>query len=85
MPSLSSHPIFRIDKGAYKSFNNDARRNVVAFKGTEVYVAVGPKVRCADLRGWYAMEEEPQDGIHYQVLSTLVYLISDFGVPKRDV
>ena len=84
MPSLSSHPILQIDKGTYKSFKKDARRNVVAFKGTEVYVAVGPKVRCAELREWYAMEDEPHDGTHYQVLSLFVYLMSDFGISKRD-
>ena len=85
MPSLSSHPIFKIDKGVYRSFKKDARRNVVAFKGTEVYVAVGSRVRCAELREWYAMDEEPQDGTHYQVLLSLIYLIADSRIPKRDI
>lgn len=68
MPSLSSHPIFQIDKTEYDSFQKDARRNVVAFKGTEVYVAVDSTVRCAELREWYAMEDdEVQDDKCYQV------------------
>ena len=67
MPALSSHPIFQIDKNQHESFQNDTRRNVVAFKGTEVYVAVGSTVRCAELREWYAMEDEREDEKCYQV------------------
>jgi hypothetical protein len=50
--------------------NRTARRNVVAFKGTEVYVAVGSTVRCAELREWYAMDSESEDDKSYYQVST---------------
>ena len=73
MPPLSSHPIFRIDTGSFDALEGKGRRNVVSFKGTEVYVAVGSTVRYAELREWYAMDGEPEDGSYYQVL--LLYRI----------
>ena len=66
MPSLSSHPIFQIENKQYAVFKKDLRRNVVAFQGTEVYVAVGSTVRCAELREWYANEDQ-RDKKPYQV------------------
>ena len=84
MPSLSSHPIFQIDKKEYKSFQKDTRRNVVTFKGTEVYVAVGSIVRCAELREWYATEDE-QDEKCYQVHRLFLRLTLDTGISECDV
>ena len=78
MPSLSSHPVFNTPNGTYSSLQNTARRNVVAFKGTEVYLAVGSAVRCADLREWYAMDTEPQDDKSYYQVSPRAYGIADY-------
>jgi hypothetical protein len=85
MPSLSSHPIFQINKNQYKSFQKDTRRNVVTFKGTEVYVAVGSTVRCAELREWHAMEDERQGEKCYQVHRLLLILMLDTGISKCNV
>ena len=67
MPPLSAHPIFRINDGPASETKDNIRRNTVAFKGTEVYVAVGSTVRYAELREWFAANEESQDKTHYQV------------------
>ena len=69
MPSLSSHPIFKFDDGPLPIYKDleEGRRNIIAFKGTEVYVAVGSTVRYAELREWYAMDEVEQDEEYYQV------------------
>jgi len=64
MPSLASHPIFRIDDDAFSSLKGTGC-NVLAFKGTQVYVAVGSTVRFAELREWFAMDTEPQDEKQY--------------------
>jgi plastocyanin domain-containing protein len=85
MPSLSSHSIFQIDKKEYKSFQKDTRRNVVTFKGTEVYVAVGSTVRCAELRQWHAMEDERQGEKCYQVDRLLFRLTLDIEICECDV
>jgi hypothetical protein len=65
MPSLSAHPIFRIGSESFNPFKATDRRNIIAFKGTEVYVAVGSTVRYAELREWYAMEGDAEDGKNY--------------------
>ena len=67
MPSLSSHPCFQVNDGLSFQQKNPVRRNIVAFKGTEVYVAVGSTVRYAELREWYARDKEPEDESLYQV------------------
>lgn len=71
MPSLSSHPIFQIVQTQYAHFKDDSRRNAVAFKGTEVYVAVGSTVRCAELRD-DSPEEESKEKKPYQVYKLLI-------------
>ena len=65
-------PIFRISDGPVSPELGQIRRNTVSFKGTEVYVAVGSTVRYAELREWFAMDEETQDRAHYQVLFMFV-------------
>ena len=72
MAPLAAHPIFRISDGPASPNLGHIRRNTVAFKGTEVYVAVGSTVRYAELREWFAMDEETQDRAHYQVLLTFI-------------
>jgi hypothetical protein len=68
MPSLSQHPLFKVPSGTYSSLKRTTRRNVVAFKGTEVYVAIGSTVRCAELRERDAMDSESEDDkSYYQV------------------
>jgi hypothetical protein len=70
MSPLSSHPIFQIERDAFPSLKRNVRRNIVAFKGTEVYIAVGSEVRCAELREWYAMDgEQKDDKTHFKVHS----------------
>lgn len=70
MPFLSFHPIFQIEENAFPSLKRNVRRNIVAFKGTEVYIAVGSEVRCAELRKWYAMDEEQKgDETYFQVFA----------------
>jgi hypothetical protein len=71
MPSLSSHPIFLFDTSSQVP-KGATRRNIIAFKGTEVYVAVGSTVRYAELREWYAMDDEPVDKNYHQVSSSLL-------------
>src|SRR5277367_2186574 len=88
MPSLSLHPIFKVPSETYSSLKRTARRNVVAFKGTEVYVAVASTVRCAELREWYAMDTEPEmDKSYYQVTNSLDFpiLMTDSSIPQLDV
>jgi hypothetical protein len=72
MPSLSSHPIFLFESSEANVSKGTARRNVVAFKGTEVYVAVGSTVRYADLREWFALEDGPGDKKYYKVPPVLI-------------
>jgi len=67
MPPLSAHPIFQINDGPAAPNSETIRRNTVSFKGTEVYVAVGSTVRYAELREWFALEDDAQDKTHYQV------------------
>jgi hypothetical protein len=69
MPPLSSHPIFKVRNEALGSFKQNRRRNIVAFKGTEVYIALGSTVLCAELRDWYAMDGEPKDDKKYYQVS----------------
>jgi hypothetical protein len=85
MPSLSSHPIFHVDDGLSFQQNEKVRRNIVAFKGTEVYVAVGSTVRYAELREWYAMESQPKDDNLYQVRSLHSLLKTDFEISECDL
>ena len=80
MPPLSTHPIFRINDGPAVPNAENNRRNTVAFKGTEVYVAVGSTVRYAELREWFAMGEETQDRTPYQVFYQKKTLTVDFEV-----
>ena len=80
MPPLSAHPIFRINDGPAAPNVENIRRNTVAFKGTEVYVAVGSTVRYAELREWFAMDDESQDKTYYQVFHTGKELTLDFEV-----
>jgi len=89
MPSLSSHPIFQIEQTEYSHFKEDSRRNVVAFKGTEVYVAVGSTVRCAELRD-DSLGEDSTDKKPYQVFTRLflpsnIFMFSDTAIPECDV
>ena len=74
MPSLSSHPIFQVDIRELNISKKSGRRNVIAFKDSEVYVAVGSTIRYAELREWYALEGEPEDKPYYQVLSQQLIL-----------
>ena len=69
MPSLSQHPIFSVPNETYSSLKRTTRRNVVAFKGTEVYVAIGSTVRCAEMREWYAMDSDSEDDKSYYQVS----------------
>ena len=78
MPSLSSHPIFQIEQIEYSHFKEDSRRNVVAFKGTEVYVAVGSTVRCAELRD-DSSGDDSTDKKPYQVFTRLFLLSNLFS------
>ena len=75
MPSLSSHPIFRIERDRYRHLNQSVRRNIVAFKGTEVYVAVGSIVRYAELREWHALDSPPEDDDQYYQVSPVPQVI----------
>lgn len=75
MPSLSSHPIFLFDSTT-NIFEGTTRRNVVAFKGTEVYVAVGSTVRYADLREWFALDDGPSDKKYYKVKAAPLYQLT---------
>jgi hypothetical protein len=72
MSPLSSHPLFNIPPTAYAHFKDDSRRNVVAFKGTEVSVAVGSTVRCAELRDDVVGEEAKDKKSAYQVCSNVL-------------
>src|SRR5271154_2127312 len=87
MPSLSQHPIFSVPSETYYSLKRTTRRNVVAFKGTEVYVAVGSTVRCAELREWYAMDSESEDDKSYYQVRThwISFLMVDSSISKLDV
>ena len=85
MSSLSSHPIFHVDDGLSFQQKEKARQNIVAFKGTEVYVAVGSTVRYAQLREWYAVESQPQDDDLYQVESLHSQLKIDFEISECDI
>ena len=71
MPSPSSHPIFLFDSPK-SNVPKNPRRNIVAFKGTEVYIAEGSTVRYADLLEWYALEDGPQDQKYYQVIPSFI-------------
>jgi hypothetical protein len=71
MHSLSSHPIFLFDASSQVS-KGTTRRNIIAFKGTEVYVAVGSTVRYAELREWYVLDGEAVDKNYYQVCFSLL-------------
>jgi hypothetical protein len=68
-PLLSSHPIFRFEDDHIPIIKDGEQggRNIVAFKGTEVYVAVGSQVRYAQLREWYTLDETSADETYYQV------------------
>ena len=72
MSPLSSHPVFDIPPTAYAHFTDDSRRNVVVFKGTEVSVAVGSTVRCAELRDDVAGEEAKDKKPAYQVCNNML-------------
>ena len=87
MQSRSSHPIFNVPNRTYSSLKGTTRRNVIAFKGTEVYVAVGSTVRCAELREWYAMDTEFEDDkSYYQVRPHWSsFLMVDSSISKLDV
>jgi hypothetical protein len=80
MAPLSAHPIFRINDGPASETKNHCRRNTLAFKGTQVYVAVGSTVRYAELREWFAADTESQDKIHYQAFPLIIELTRDFKV-----
>lgn len=67
MSSLASHPIFQTESDELKGFNATDRRNVVAFKGTEVYIAVGSTIRYGELREWYAKDNHSDNMNYYQV------------------
>ena len=83
MPSLSAHPIFQIEREAYESIKQTTRRNVVAFKGTEAYVAVGSTVRYAELREWFALDSQLEDDKpQYRVEISLPRLTLDTKIPK---
>jgi hypothetical protein len=88
MPELSSHRIFKFDDDEIPIIKDleQGRRNVVAFKGTEVYVAVGSAVRYAELREWYAMEDVSEDEKYYQVPTSLALSLTlDVGFPFGDI
>jgi len=74
MRSLSSHPIFRFEDDDIPLIKDaeQKRRNIVTFKGTEVYVAVGSKIRYAELREWYALDERSEDEKYYHVCGIYV-------------
>jgi hypothetical protein len=72
MSPLSSHLLFNIPAAAYAHFKDDSRRNVVAFKGTEVSVAVGSTVRCAELRDDVTSAEGKDKKAAYQVCNNVL-------------
>jgi hypothetical protein len=71
MPPLSDHPIFKISPEDISTQPDPSAllsKNILTFKHTEIYLAVGSTVRYADLRDWYVQDHASPDGPHYQVL-----------------
>jgi hypothetical protein len=57
MAWLSAHPIFHLAADAFNTeTQQDTGRNVVTFRGSQVFVAVGNSVRGAELREWNSSE-----------------------------